>query len=38
MLHSKLETEVGIPGEDSQLNVIQKSMVVDSVPKLTHDD
>ena len=38
MLQSKLETEVGIPGEYSQLNVIQKSMVVDSTPKLTHDD
>ena len=38
MLQSKLETEVGIPGAYSQLNVIQKSMVVDSMPKLTHDD
>ena len=38
MIQSKLGTEVGIPGEYSQLNVIQKSMVVDSMPKLTHDD
>ena len=38
MLQSKLETKVGIPGEYSQLNVIQKSMVVDSMPKLTDDD
>ena len=38
MLQSKLETKVGIPGEYSQLNAIQKSMVVDSMPKLTHDD
>ena len=38
MLQSKLETKVGITGEYSQLNVIQRSMVVDSMPKVTHDD
>ena len=38
MLQSKLVTDVGIPEEDPQLNVIQKSMVVDSSPKLTHSD
>ena len=38
MLQSKLETKVGILGEYSQLNVIQKSLVVDSMPELTHDD
>ena len=38
MLQSKLVTDVGIPDLDSWLNVIQKSMVVDSSPKLTHDD
>ena len=36
MLQSKLETEIGIPEEYSWLNVIQKSMVVNSTPKLTH--
>ena len=36
MLQSKLVTDVGIPDLDSQLNLIQKSMVVDSMPKLTH--
>ena len=38
MLQSKLVTDVGIPDLDSQLNVIQKSMVVNSSPKLTHKD
>ena len=38
MLQSKLETEVGIPDVYPQLNFIQKSMVVNSSPKLTHDD
>ena len=37
MLQSKLVTDVEIPDLDSQLNVIQKSMVVDSSPKLTHN-
>ena len=35
MLQSKLETEMGIPEEYSQLNVIQKEMLVNSTPKLT---
>ena len=38
MLQSKLETEVGIPDVNPQLNFILKRMVVDSSPKLTHDD
>ena len=38
MLQSKLVTDVGIPDVYPQLNVIQKSMVVDSSPKLTHND
>ena len=38
MLQSKLVTDVNIPEMDPQLKVIQKSMVVDSSPKLTHDD
>ena len=38
MLQSKLVTDVGISDLDSQLNVMQKSMVVDNSPKLTHDD
>ena len=38
MLQSKLVTDVGIPDLDSQLNVIQISMVVNSSPKLTHKD
>ena len=38
MLHSKLVTDVGIPEEYAQLNVIQKSVVEDSSPKLTHSD
>ena len=35
MLQSKLETEIGMPVEYSQLNVIQKEMLVNSTPKLT---
>ena len=38
MLQSKLVTNVGIPEMYSQLKVMQKSMVVDSSPKLTHKD
>ena len=38
MLQSKLETETGIQEEYLWLNVIQKSMVVNSTPKLTHND
>ena len=38
MLQSKLVTDVGIPDLDSQLNVIQKGMVVNSSPKLAHSD
>ena len=38
MLQSKLVTNVGIPDLDSQLNVIQKSMAVNSSAKLTHSD
>ena len=38
MLQSKLVTEVGVPDVHPQFNVIQKSMVVDSSPKLTHDE
>ena len=38
MLQSKLETKVGITDVNPQLNSILKSMVVDSSPKLTHDD
>ena len=38
MLQSKLVTDVGIPDLDSQLNVIQKSMMVKSSPKLTHKE
>ena len=38
MLQSKLVTDLGIPDLDSQLNVIQKNMVVNSSPKLTHRD
>ena len=38
MLQSKLVTEVGVLDVYPQLNVIQKSMVVGSSPKLTHDD
>ena len=38
MLQSKLGTEVGIPDVNPQLNFIMKCMIVDSSPKLTHDD
>ena len=38
MLQSKLETGLGISDVYPQLNFILKSMVVDSSPKLTHDD
>ena len=38
MLQSKLVTGVGIPEIYPQPNVIQKSMVVDSSPKLTHSN
>ena len=38
MLRSKLETEIGIPEEYSQLNVVQKGMLVNSTPKLTHSE
>ena len=38
MLQSKLVTNLGVPEIYPQLNVIQKSMVVDHSPKLTHID
>ena len=38
MLQLKLETEIGIPEEYLQLNVIQKGMMVNSTPKLTHSE
>ena len=38
MLQSKLVMDVDIPEMYPQLEVIQKSMVVDSAPKLTHND
>ena len=38
MLQSKLVTDEGIPDLDSWLNVIQKSMVMNSSPKLTHEE
>ena len=38
MLQSNLVIDIRIPDMDLQLNVIQKSMVVDSSPKLTHND
>ena len=38
MLQSKLVDDVGITEIDPHLNLIQKSMVVDSSPKLTHSD
>ena len=38
MLQSKLVTNVGVPEIYLQLNVIQKGMVVDSSPKLTHSN
>ena len=31
-------TNIDIPEMDPQLKIIQKSMVVDSSPKLTHND
>ena len=38
MLQSKLETEIGIPEEYSRLNVVQKGMLVNSTPRLTHSE
>ena len=38
MLQSKLETEIGILEEYSQLNVIQKEILVNSTPKLTQHE
>ena len=38
VLQSKLETEIGIPEEYSQLNVIQKEMLVNSTLKLTQHE
>ena len=38
MLQSKLKDDVGMPEINPQLNLIQKSMVVDSSPKLNHND
>ena len=38
MLQSKLETEIGILEEYLQLNVVQKGMLVNSTPKLTHSE
>ena len=38
MLQSKLETEIGIPEEYSQLNVIQKERLVNSTLNLTHNE
>ena len=38
MLQSKLETEMGIPQEYLQLNVVQKGMLVNSTPKLTYSE
>ena len=38
MLQSKLVTDVGIPELYPQRNIIQKSMVADSSPKLTRND
>ena len=38
MLQSKLVTDVGAPEIYLQMNVIQKSMMVDSLPKFTHSD
>ena len=38
MLQLKLETEIGIPEEYSWLNVVQKGMLVNSTPKLTHSE
>ena len=38
ILQSKLETEIGIPEEYLQLNVVQKGMLVNSTAKLTHSE
>ena len=38
MLQSRLGTEVGIPEVYPQLPLVQKNMVVDGSPKLTHND
>ena len=38
MLQSKLVTNVDIPEVNPQLKVIQKSLVMDSSPKLTNND
>ena len=38
MLQLNLVTNVGVPEIYPQLNVIQKSMVVDSSPRLTHSN
>ena len=38
MLQSKLKTEIGIPEQYSQLNAIQKEMLVSSIPKLTQHE
>ena len=38
MLQSKLETKIGIPEKYLQLNVVQKGMLVNSTPKLTHSE
>ena len=38
MLQLKLETEIGIPEEYLQLNVIQKGMMINITPKLTHSE
>ena len=38
MLQSKLETEIGIPEEYLQLNVVQRGMLVNSTSKLTHSE
>ena len=38
MLKSKLVTNVDVPEIYPELNLIQKSMLVDSLPKLTHSD
>ena len=38
VLQSKLVTDVGVPEIYPELNLIQKSMVVDNLPKLTHSN
>ena len=38
MLQSKLGNEMGPPDENPPVNLILKSMMVDSSPKLTQDD